>query len=182
MTELLAVGQNAWDYANAGRSNATVADSLPGLPGTGVDALLQDHLPSSLRTYPEMATHIALNWGVNDMNAWPLNQATWISQYGQIIAYLHSRFPNAVFYLSYPWRVGFDAIAATMHGWVDTVIANALASGIQCFPGVDEAITIKASDNGFLETDISEGGSGVHYTNPLGVGLYAAAMRVVLAS
>jgi hypothetical protein len=69
-----------------------------------------------------------------------------------------------------------------MHGWVDTVISNANAAGMSCHAGVDEAVVIKDGDNGFLETDASDpgGGSGVHYSNPYGVGLYATAMRGVL--
>ena len=171
---------SAFSYGNAGRSNATVADSLPGIPGTGIDALLGDLLPVKLKTYPEWVTHVALNWGVNDMSSWPLNQASWVSQYGQILSYLHTRFPNAVFYISYPWRVGFDSEAATIHSWVDEVIVNANTSGASCFASVDESVTIKAADNGFLETDASTGGSGVHYSNPLGVELYAAAMKSAL--
>lgn len=171
----------SFQYADAGRSNATVADSVPGTPATGIDTLLTQ-LPANVKTYPEWITHIALNWGVNDMNSWPLNQATWISQYGQIVSYLHTKYPNAVFYISYPWRVGYDSQAATMHGWVDTVISNCAGIGATCYAGVDEAIVIKASDNGFLETDASPpiNGSGVHYSNPLGVGLYAAAMKAAL--
>jgi hypothetical protein len=83
-------------------------------------------------------------------------------------------------YLAYPWRVGYDVEAAIMHGWLDTIRANCASIGATCLPGPDEAIVIKADDNGFLETDASTGGAGVHYTNPLGEQLYANAMQAAL--
>lgn len=115
-----------------------------------------------------------MNWGVNDMGGGGLIDATWISQYGQIIDYLHTRFPNATLVISYPWRQGFDSQSATMHGWIDTVIANCAGIGATCIPGVDEMVTIKGSDNGATATR-----DGVHYS-AAGFSLYAAAMKAIL--
>lgn len=131
---------------------------------------------------PELVTHILANWGVNDMGEGGTNwtEPVFVGHYDAIVAYLHNRFPNAVFYLSYPWRVGWDSQAATTKAWIDEVRSHCAGIGATCLPGVDEAVTIKDGDNGYLETDISTGGSGVHYTNPYGVGLYADAMKSVL--
>jgi len=137
-------------------------------------------LPAAVINNPGTVTHVLMNWGVNDMNSWPIAEATWETQYESIITYSHGRFPNAKVVLSYPWRVGFDTQAATMHGWVDTVIAWCGSQGIVCMAGVDEAVTIKAGDDGHAETDFVTGGAGVHYSDPLGVGLYATAMQHIL--
>ncbi len=88
---------------------------------------------------------------------------------------MHARYPNAKIYLSYPWRVGYDAISATMHAWVDNVIA---AHAPYAYAGVDEAITIKGDDNGATGTDIATG-AGVHYSE-IGVQWYADAMAEIL--
>lgn len=164
---------------NAGRQGATVAEATPGNL-LGVDALVDRALTPFLKQHPEFISRIAMNWGVNDLGAGGLVEATWIGQYDQIIAYLHNTFPSAVFYATYPWRVGYDLQAATMHGWIDTVISHCASIGATCQPGPDEAVVIKGSDNGYTETDAFTGGSGVHYTNPLGVGLYANAMKAAL--
>ena len=148
-----------------------MADSVPGTPGTGADAVAGIPKPTDWSV-----GYVLMNWGVNDMQFWPLNEATWKSQYASIIAWAHERYPNANIYLSYPWRVGYDSQAATMHGWVDDLIA---ANPSYTKAGVDEAITIKAGDNGATNTDIGSG-SGVHYTVPAGVTAYAEAMQDVL--
>lgn len=168
------MGQNAFFYGNAGQDNSTVALAQPGTAGTGIDALLPI-LPAPIKAYPEWVTHIAMNWGANDMNG-SLTESTWVSQYGSLVSYLHGRYPNAEFWIAYPWRRGYDTQAATMRGWVDSVISNCAGIGVVCHAGPDEAVSIKASDNGLLETDAG----GVHYTNPLGVGLYATAMKAAL--
>ena len=175
--------QSSWEWINAGRQGATIAEARPdgSIPvGTLIDGAIANN--PLIKNNPERLTHIAMNWGVNDQGEGGANltESLWISRYDAIISYLHDRFPNAVFYASYPWRVGWDTQAASMKGWIDTVISHCSNIGATCSAGVDEAIVIKANDNGYLETDISTNGSGVHYTNPLGVGLYADAMKAVL--
>lgn len=115
---------------------------------------------------------VTMNWGVNEMAVMP-TEAAWIANYNFIVEYIHARFPDAKIVITYPWAVDRDTEAATMHGWIDQVIA---AHSAYTYAGVDEAITIKAADNGFLETDKSTGGSGVHYSVPLGADLYAEAL------
>lgn len=173
---MAADGYTWFKTVNAGRSNATVADSVPGLPGaTGVDDLIANaalHLVS----VPDGAVGaVLMNWGVNEMGSLP-SSASWIADYKAIISYVHGLWPSAIKFISYPWRVGFDGEAAELHTRIDSIIAWCSGQGIDCRPSVDEAITIKADDNGWLETDAPTG-SGVHYSNPYGVGLYAAAMQ-----
>lgn len=173
---LIAGGRLFSEISQAGRGNATVADAQPGTPGTGVD-VLTGGLPNHIRSNPECVGYLFLNWGVNDMNYWPLAQSTWQAEYITIVQWMVDRYPNARIYLSYPWRVGYDAIATTMHAWVDNVIA---AFPGRAFAGVDEAVTIKAGDNGATGTDIATG-SGVHYS-AIGVEWYADAMAAILLS
>jgi hypothetical protein len=125
-----------------------------------------------MRHLPERVGYVLMNWGANDMEH-ALVEATWIAQYGSIVELVHDRFPNAKLFITYPWRLNFDAEAATLHEWIDDVIA---AHSSYTFPGVDEAITIKRDDNGATTTDYPPNGSGVHY-NALGADLYAQAMR-----
>jgi hypothetical protein len=166
-------------YVNAGRDNATVADSVPGTPSTGVDSLLFSY--TDLKKNPMLVGDVLMNWGVNDMNSFAsLDAMTWQSQYESIISYMHVTYPSSRFVISYPWRVGYDSQAATMHGWVDSVITWCGTQSIQCKAGVDEAATIKGSDNGLSETDASTGGAGVHYSVPVGINLYANAMATLL--
>lgn len=171
-----AAGWRPLQYVNAGRSGAYVYDSVPGVPGTGIDHLI----PTSAKTLGEAVAAVLMNWGANDYQLWPLNPVEWVSDYMEIINYCHALWPTAVIYISYPWRADYDAEFATMYGYVDTVIATAVAAGIDCRPAVDEGVTIKDGDGGYLETDLSEGGVGVHYSDPYGVGLYAATMQAVL--
>lgn len=170
---MAADGFTAFQYADAARSNATIADSQVGTPGTGIDGLMNNFLGAYVNANPGYVSHVLMNWGVNDMAGWPLDQTTWQNQYLALIDYTKTRFPNAQIYISYPWRQGFDAISATMHGWVDNVIA---ARSSYVHAGVDEAVTIKGSDDGCSET---ENCSGVHYS-VLGAALYAAAMKALL--
>jgi hypothetical protein len=134
---------------NAGRSNATLANSLPGIPGTGVDDLIDGYAAG---VDANATSHVLMNWGVNDMGPGLPNQATWEADYGTIISYCATRFPNATMVLSYPWRAGYDASSATMHGWVDNVIAWCGTQSIPCVAGADEAIVLKGADNGATNT------------------------------
>ena len=166
-------GFTAFNYGNAARSGSALVDSQVGTPGTGIDTLMNVLLTGYINNNPNTVTHVLMNWGANDMEN-TLVEATWVSQYGALISYCHTRFPNAKFYLSYPWRRGYDSQAATLHGWINTVIANANAAGIVTFAGVDEAVTIKAGDDGATNTDF-----GVHYS-AAGAAAYAAAMKTIL--
>lgn len=168
-------GLKGTEYGDAARSGSRLDDSLPGIPGTGVDALFS-LLPYHIAANPQLVGHVLMNWGVNDMEGWPLDEATWKMNYLTIIDWAHARWPLAKIAISYPWRVGYDAPAAVMHEWIDDMMNQRYF----LFPGVDEAVTIKGNDNGWSETDAPIG-AGVHYS-ALGVQLYADAMKSILLS
>lgn len=167
---LEADGHGIFAFGNAGRPNATVADSVPGTPSTGVDSLSVD-LPVDMRAHPERVSIVLMNWGVNDLDG-PLTQSTWESQYSQIVEWAHAVYPNAKIYLAYPWRRGYDSECTVLHQWIDSVIASHSA---YTFAGVDEAIVIKGNDDGAAATT-----DGVHHSNPIGITLYAEATQVSL--
>ena len=136
-------------------------------------------VPEWVKTRPELVDRVLCNWGANDAQFLPgggwspeIDHATWVSQYGAILDYLHGRFPNARLWVMRPWRRGLDTQCATLSGWIDEVLStrSAFASA-----GPDEAIWLKADDNGLLETDAG----GVHYT-ALGNQLCAEAWATAL--
>lgn len=177
VASLRSAGLHSLEYGDAARNGSTLADSLPGVVGTGVDHLISQ-IPAHLLHTPELIRYVTMNWGVNDMEGWPLDEGEWKMNYLTIIDWAHTLFPNAKVYLSYPWRGGYDTQAATMRGWIDDMMNQRYF----LIPGVDEAVTIKRDDNGWLATDGSEGGSFVHYTVPFGVQCYADAMsQIILA-
>lgn len=99
-----------------------------------------------------------MNWGANDMEqgaADPSNETAWKDKYRAIIAVAESKFPNAAIWISYPWRGGYDTEAATLHEWIDDLIAEDPA---KLFALDDEAIWFKDS--------APDGGDSlmVHYT------------------
>jgi hypothetical protein len=164
-------------YGDAARSNATVADAVPGTPGTGVDVLIDNATNSTLiparRYMPgrDVITHILCNWGVNDMAALP-SEATWKANYLSILDYLHTRFPQANIYIMRPWRRGFDADAATLNSWIADIVVARSSFVVE---GPDEAVWLENGDNGVLETDAG----GVHYS-ALGNALAIEAWKVAL--
>jgi len=174
---LAAEGLHVEQWANAGLSATTVATSSNPALSTFTGNQMDGRLPPSFQVLPGLVEIVLMNWGVNDFGENP-DETTWIAQYSSMVEYVHGRFPNAKIYITYPWCVNCDAPAAQMHGWIDQIIT---AHAAYTYPGVDEAIVIKADDNGFLETDKSEGGSGVHYT-ALGAHLYAEAMAEAVAA
>lgn len=106
---------------------------------------------------------VLANWGANDAQFLPgggwlpeIDHATWVSQYGSILDYLHARFPNARVWVMYPWRADLPTQSATLHGWIDEVLATRadFASA-----GPDEAVWLENGDNGATYTV-----SGVHYS------------------
>lgn len=99
--------------------------------------------------------NILLNWGANDMGGLPA-EATWEGYYYTILDALHAQWPNAKCYIMRPWKRGFDADAATLHGWIDTIVA---ARSTFAAVGPDEAVWLKGSDNGATNTT-----DGQHYS------------------
>lgn len=100
-------------------------------------------------------THVFLNWGVNEMSAMP-SEATWIADYTTVLDAVHTKWPDAKCYVMRPWKRGYDSEAATIHGWIDTLVA---ARSSFAYVGPDEAVWLKGSDDGATNTS-----DGVHYS------------------
>lgn len=97
---------------------------------------------------------ILINLGTNDLNAWPLDQATFQNNYLAILDTLHALYPLARMYLSRVWRRNDDAHCAIVNGWIDNVIAaRSFAAS-----GDDETTWLKGTDDGATMTY-----DGVHY-------------------
>jgi len=88
-------------------------------------------------------TAVLMSWGVNytDNTA---DETTWTTDYLAIIDKVHARAPEAKIYLMRPWYQGYDARAAVLHGWIDNIVAARAFT----YVGPDEAVWLKADDNG----------------------------------
>ena len=75
---------------------------------------------STLAGNPEV---VLLNIGANDLSGLTGESTYKTALSGIVDAYL-TKFPATVVYIAYPWRVGYDAAALTMKGWIDDVIAT----------------------------------------------------------
>lgn len=87
-----------------------------------------DRCSRSLRA--EQPPYILVDLGVNDVGfipPWSLpNQTTWQNNYIAILDALHAQWPDAVIYLTKPWKRqagGNEALFDTMAGWVENVVA-----------------------------------------------------------
>ena len=143
---------------NAGVSGATVASALA-------------DITARLAILSVQPTAILMNWGVNDMIGSLPAEATWEANYESIIDQAHAKWPLAPIYLTRPWKVGFDAPAATLHTWIDVIVA---ARSTFVHVGDDEAIWLKGSDNGASETT-----DGIHYST-LGNALKVSQEKAIL--
>lgn len=169
-------GYTWYESVNAGRSNATVTDSVPSLPGaTGVDDLIANAAPELLSVPDGTVEFVLMNWGVNEMTVGDAvedlpSAVEWEGNYQSILSYVNGLWPSAKVFLSYPWRADYVNQPAELHTRIDSLITWCGTQGISAFAGVDEAVVIQGEDNGCVET---ENCSGVHYSL-LGNQLYAA--------
>lgn len=184
---LSADGIHLKEWANAGLSATTVATSSNPSLSTFTGTQMDGRLPKMFHVLPGNVHVVLLNWGVNEMSevGVSLDGATWKANYSYIIDHVHARFPNAKIFITYPWAVNQDAAAATMHGWIDDLLVTHAG---YLYPGVDEAVTLKWTDNGATRTDLATG-SGVHYCNTgvapedcPGADAYAADMATAIST
>lgn len=129
------------------------------------------------RYYPEKVDRVLAAWGANDAQFLPgggwtpeIDHTTWVAQYGAILDYLHGRFPNAHIWIMRPWRLDLETQCATLHTWIDEVLATRTAFASA---GPDEAVWQKGADNGATNGTI-------HYTVPAGATACAAAWATKL--
>jgi len=155
-------------WADAARSNATVADAADSGQPTYVGALITDavtRFPYPINN-PDTVSIVLMNWGANEMSggdgmddpAQLPSAATWNANYLAIIDYVHGRFPNAIIYIMRPWRRGYDNQAAELYARISGAIVPARTFTRD---GPDEATWLKWTDNGNTRS-----ADGVHYSSP----------------
>jgi lysophospholipase L1-like esterase len=133
-----------WVYVNRGISSKTVA-----WYAANIDAQLAT-IPDDMQQ-----DYIFLNFGANDWDS-VLNETTWKTQYQYIIDACHTKFPNAIIYISKPWERTHDADAVTMGGWIDDLITT---NSTIMFVADDETGWLKGSDDGATMSS-----DGTHYS------------------
>lgn len=137
------------DYGVSGQG-LQYAGAVPAVTST-IDATLAG-LPAAI----EQPTHVLLNWGRNDYDYATVDGGVqWIARYQTVLDKLHAKWPGARVYLMYPWSRNLDAYAASLHGYIDTVIGSRAFA----YSGPDEAVWLKGADNGATMTY-----DGVHYS------------------
>lgn len=102
------------------------------------------------------APAVLINLGVNDWNSALPDETTWKADMTTVLHAIHARMPSSEIYIMYPWDVGHDSDAATVHTWIDDLIA---ADPSYVNAGPDEAVWLKAGDNGATNTS-----DGKHYS------------------
>jgi len=144
LSGLVAAGTNYRKTASSGVNGATVAsyaaDIAANLSGINPDV----PVPAVL-----------INLGVNEIGAPPAS-ATWRANYQTIIDAVHAKWAIAVIYIAYPWRQGFDANAAVLHGYIDQLLTDNVGL---CVAGPDEVAVIQPPDDGATNTT-----DGIHYS------------------
>ena len=125
------------------------------------------HIPSGV-----VPDYVLVNAGANELLTTIPSEATWNASLGALLDAEHALAPNALVIVSYPWVATKDVGAATLKSRIDTVLSTRSAWAIA---GVDEAVVIKAGDDGATNTS-----DGTHYSNPAGNTAYAAAMQAVM--
>lgn len=113
-----------------------------------------------------------MNWGANDLSVALPSQASWQNNYIAMIDLVHAKWPNARIWITRPWRRNKDADSATLHTWIDNVVA---ARSAYTFVGDDEAVWLKGSDDGATNTS-----DGVHYSVPAGLIAKSAASKAAM--
>jgi hypothetical protein len=135
--------------------------------GWGV-ANLQGGIDAYLATAAETPDWVAINIGVNDF---AVASATWKTDLLYVIDACRTKWSTVKVIINYPWKRDNDANAATRHTDIDAVIT---ARSTFCYPGIDEAIFTKGSDNGATMTY-----DGIHYTDA-GAELYCRALEALM--
>ena len=134
--------QYSGDNIGAGATTA-------GFWATNIDTRL------ALDPHADKDNHVIVPYsiGVNDFGT--ATEAQWIADVETVADVVHARWPAALFYISRPWKRGFDATADTYAGWIATI----LAARSFCRSGDDERVWLKGSDDGATNTT-----DGVHYS------------------
>ena len=169
MGDSKSISSNAWPGMLTSQPPGSINDNAA-VSGATVASALAD-ITARLAILTHSPTAVLMNWGVNDITSGLPVEATWEANYLSIIDQVHAKWPLAQIYLTRPWKAGFDASAATLHTWIDVIVA---ARAAFVHVGDDEAIWLKGSDNGASETL-----DGIHYA-PYSEQLKSNQMAVVL--
>lgn len=174
-SKTVASNPNVWPVnLTAALNTATNPSTVWGGDNVGVGATTTQYWHDNIDTViaGQIHNHVlaVINLGVNDGTTLPA-EATWEANTEYYLDALHAAYPAIQCYLMRPWKQGFDANAATLHSWIDTVVA---ARSTFVHTGPDEAVWLKGSDNGASETM-----DGVHYSS-LGETLCAAQWQSTL--
>lgn len=138
-----------WANYNGGYSGTTVATNLA----------MMDGMLAAAPVDAEYSMAVLINLGVNDCFFGLPAEATWKANYRSILDKVHAKAPKSPVYLMRPWGRTYDACAATLHGWIDDLVATAGADGLPVHVGPDEAVWLKGVDDGATMTS-----DGTHYS------------------
>lgn len=138
-------------------SSAELWEARPvyGVSGEGVAGIF-DYVDANLAAAPYAATIVLLNAGSNDAAPGTI-EATFKTEYQNIIDAYHTKWPTALIYCAKPWKRGYGAYCDTMSTWIDDLIA---ANPGVCFAGHDERVWMEGGDDGATMTY-----DGTHYSD-----------------
>lgn len=137
LTSLLSAASGDWFLYQNGVQGSTVAD-WAGYVNTQLAACKCSRVSTRV---------VLIDLGANDVNG-ALDQSTWQNNYLAVADAVHTQFPNALAYITKPWRRGFDAQCDTLASWIDNVVASRTFLRV----GDDERGWMKGADNGATYT------------------------------
>jgi lysophospholipase L1-like esterase len=146
-------------YTNAAQAGRGIVLAAPIIDATLAPAVVNTDYPT-----------VICNLGVNDFVGMPA-QSVIEAAYLTIIDATKAKWPNVKMWLARPWKLGFDAAADLMAGYIANVQAQR-SSFVSLGP--DERVFIKGADNGASETV-----DGIH-PSALGQDLYATQWKALL--
>jgi len=116
-----------------------------------IDSFLTAHTLNSKNDY----NIFLINLGTGDL-FYGTSEADYKTAMLYIVDAVKVKYPNAICFISKPWRRGYNTEATTMAGWVDDIVA---ARSTFCYVGDDENVWMKGADDGATMTF-----DGVHYS------------------
>ena len=133
-----------------------------------------DTLDTDFINYHQNPAYILIGLGKNDISGvyGTLNATDWQNALGEIVDYMHAKFPQARIGIVRPWRrVENGQLDAMCDTWIPNVVN---ARPAFCFLGPDERVFIENGDDGVTYT-----GDGTH-PNDAGYALLAAEWKTAM--
>lgn len=149
---------NAWPASLAASlTTATSPSPVWGMDGIGVGASTAGYwaanIGAALAAQADNHTAVLVSLGVNDFGT--ATEAAWKADMLTVMDACAARWPQAIIYVSKPWKRDFDGAADTYAGWVDDIVAARAYAAV----GDDERDWLKGADDGATNTS-----DGVHYS------------------